>query len=92
VASVANGAPSALQIPKISAERLRETRHRGRHELVGLRDTFVRRPDDPLSHLRFGRRRICDVAGTRSEATSGPLLASPIPQVFLLVTSKSLGL
>ena len=31
--------------------------HRRRHELVRVRDTFVRRPDDALSHLRFGRSR-----------------------------------
>ena len=31
--------------------------HRRRHELVRVRDAFVRRPDDALSHLRLGRRR-----------------------------------
>jgi hypothetical protein len=31
--------------------------HRHRHELVRVRDAFLRRPDDALSHLRLGRRR-----------------------------------
>ena len=31
--------------------------HRHRHELVRLPDAFVGRPNDPLSHLRLGRRR-----------------------------------
>jgi len=31
--------------------------HRRRHELVRIRNAFMRRSDDVLSHLRFGRGR-----------------------------------
>lgn len=31
--------------------------HRHRHELMRVGDAFVRRPDDPLSHLGLGRWR-----------------------------------
>ena len=43
-----------------------------RHELLRVPDALMRRPDDPLSHLRLGRG-VRDVTGTRSDATSRAL-------------------
>ena len=49
--------------------------HRRRHELVRVRNAFVRRPDDALSHRRFGRRRARSDAASRATQRR---LAAPV--------------